>query len=106
MYNKVLTGLLVILITAIIGVLGYLGYGYYKKYKLNTDAEEYLEEFDTMVVKLAEEKDENNDNNNQQNTNQNTGMAGISTDKLVYKGFKVIGKLIMVCFLERINIFK
>ena len=95
MYNKVLTGLLVILITAIIGVLGYLGYGYYKKYKLNTDAEEYLEEFDTMVVKLAEEKDENNDNNNQQNTNQNTGMAGISTDKLVYKGFKVIGKLEM-----------
>lgn len=95
MYNKVLTGLLVILITAIIGVLGYLGYGYYKKYKLNTDTEEYLEEFDTMVVKLAEEKDENNDNNNQQNTNQNTGMAGISTDKLVYKGFKVIGKLEM-----------
>ena len=50
MYNKVLTGILVVLITAIIGVLGYIGYGYYKKYTLNADAEEYLEEFDTMVV--------------------------------------------------------
>lgn len=95
MYNKVLTGILVVLITAIIGVLGYIGYGYYKKYTLNADAEEYLEEFDTMVVQLAEEQNENDDESNQQNKTTNTGMAGISTDKLIYKGFKVIGKLEM-----------
>ena len=95
MYNKVLTGILVVLITAIIGVLGYLGYGYYKKYTLNAEAEEYLEEFDTMVVQLAEEQNENDDESNQQNKTTNTGMAGISTDKLIYKGFKVIGKLEM-----------
>lgn len=95
MYNKVLTGILVVLITAIIGVLGYIGYGYYKKYTLNAEAEEYLEEFDTLVVKLAEEQNENDDESNQQNKTPNTGMAGISTDKLIYKGFKVIGKLEM-----------
>lgn len=95
MYNKVLTGILVVLITAIIGVLGYLGYGYYKKYTLNADAEEYLEEFDTMVVQLGEEQTPTEDGGNPTNSTSNSGMGGISTDKLVYKGFKVIGKLEM-----------
>ena len=33
MYNKVLSGILVVLLIAITGTLAYLGYGYYKKYK-------------------------------------------------------------------------
>lgn len=104
MYNKVLSGILVVLILAIIGVLGYLGYGYYKKITLNADAKEYLEEFDTLVVELAKEQEKDFDaenKSNENNENNSTGanntqtMRGIATDKLVYKGFTVVGKLEM-----------
>lgn len=103
MYNKVLSGILAVLIIAIICVLAYFGYGYYKKYTLNKDAQEYLEEFDTLVVELNKEKEdnpnpENNENPNQNNNNNSNGtprMNGIETDKLVYKGFPVVGKLEM-----------
>lgn len=101
MYNKVLSGILIVLVVAILGVLGYLGYGYYKKYKLNSEANEYLEEFDTLVVELSQEEqpteNENQEPVQEQNPNQNTQkrMGGIATDKLVYKGFKVVGKLEM-----------
>ena len=97
MYNKVLSGILVVLLIAITCVLGYFGYNYYKKTKLNKDATEYLEEFDTLVVKLNKEKEEE-ELNNPDNENQGNGsnqMRGIETDKLVYKGFKVVGKLEM-----------
>ena len=97
MYNKVLSGILVVLLIAITCVLGYFGYNYYKKIKLNKDATEYLEEFDTLVVKLNKEKEEE-ELNNPDNENQGNGsnqMRGIETDKLVYKGFKVVGKLEM-----------
>ena len=100
MYNKVLSGILVVLIIAIIGVLGYFGYGYYKKITLNADAKEYLEEFDTLVVELSKEQEKDFDAENQSNENNsnnsngtnNTTMRGIATDKLVYKGFTVVGK--------------
>ena len=103
MYNKVLSGILVVLIVAIIGVLGYFGYGYYKKITLNADAKEYLEEFDTLVVELAKEQEKDFDAENQSNENNsnnsngtnNTTMRGIATDKLVYKGFTVVGKIEM-----------
>ncbi|MBR3672755.1 MAG: sortase [Clostridia bacterium] len=103
MYNKVLSGILVVLIIAIIGVLGYFGYGYYKKITLNADAKEYLEEFDTLVVELSKEQEKDFDAENQSNENNsnnsngtnNTTMRGIATDKLVYKGFTVVGKIEM-----------
>lgn len=103
MYNKVLSGILVVLIIAIIGVLGYFGYGYYKKITLNADAKEYLEEFDTLVVELAKEQEKDFDAENQSNENNsnnsngtnNKTMRGIATDKLVYKGFTVVGKIEM-----------
>ena len=97
MYNKVLSGILAVLLIAITCVLGYFGYNYYKKIKLNKDAAEYLEEFDTLVVKLNKEKEEE-EINNSDDQNQGNGsnqMRGIETDKLVYKGFKVVGKLEM-----------
>lgn len=97
MYNKVLSGILAVLLIAITCVLGYFGYNYYKKIKLNKDAAEYLEEFDTLVVKLNKEKEEE-ELNNPDDQNQGNGsnqMRGIETDKLVYKGFKVVGKLEM-----------
>lgn len=99
MYNKILTAILVILTIAILGTLGYLGYGYYKKYTLNADAEEYLEEFDTLVVDLKESEKEQQNNTDNTATNNQTQQTrrtgGIATDKLVYKGFKVVGKLEM-----------
>lgn len=108
MYNKVLTVILIVLSIAILGAVGYIGYGYYKKYTLNYDAQVYLEEFDTLVIQLADENEKQNENkeensvnenvdtnNTSQSASQNQGMAGISTDKLYYKGFKVIGKLEM-----------
>lgn len=105
MYNKILTGILVILIIAILGALGYLGYGYYKKYKLNSEAEEYLEEFDTMVVKLNEDQEVDLDENEEQTPTEgntqngsNSGSSGRTSTSGIqstYKGFKVVGKLEM-----------
>ncbi len=103
MYNKILTGILVVLIIAILGALGYLGYGYYKKYKLDSDAEKYLEEFDTMVVNLTENQDVDLDEGDTQvptegnvsNENSNSNRTSISSDQATYKGFKVVGKLEM-----------
>ena len=105
MYNKVLTGILVVLIIAILGTVGYLGYNYYKKYTLNKEAEEFLEEFDTIVVPLAEEEIEPEtepeqpieDTQTQQPVN-NSGNSSNNTSTsygLTYKGFKVVGKLEM-----------
>ena len=98
MYNKVLSGVLIVLGIAIIIALGYLGYGYYKKYTLNKDAMEYLEEFDEMVVEISKEEEqqpEENENNSNQNNQSSNKMNGIETDKLWYKGFKVVGKIEM-----------
>ncbi|MBP3502536.1 MAG: sortase [Clostridia bacterium] len=105
-YDKFLTVLLAILIIGIVGTAGFLVYKYYEKYKINTDADEFLNEFDNYI---------NNDNNVDNNNNniddellydpeaenqaireQNSGrVRGISTDALVYKGYKVAGKLEM-----------
>lgn len=106
MYNKVLTGILVVLIIAIIGTLGYLGYGYYRKYKLNSDAEEYLtEEFDTMIVQLSNDEEVNFDDENTETDSSNNNSGGTknngttgkatTTDPTKYKGFDVVGKLEM-----------
>ncbi len=96
MYNKILTGILVILVIAILGTLGYLGYGYYKKYMLNSDAEDYLEEFDTMVVQLNNNQDTPEEPEEDQNNTQNKDEGVlISGDQATYKGFKVVGKLEM-----------
>ena len=105
MYNKVLTGILVILIIAIMATLGYLGYNYYKKYTLNNDAEEFLQEFDTIVVPLAEQQPElqpepdSESEQQQPETSQkpvnSTKPSNYSADGLTYKGFKVVGKLEM-----------
>ena len=100
MYNKVLTGILVVLIIAIMATLGYLGYNYYKKYTLNNDAEEFLQEFDTIVVPLSEEKPEievipepEQKPATPQKPVNTTKPSNYSADGLMYKGYKVVGKL-------------
>ncbi|MBE5805491.1 MAG: sortase [Clostridiales bacterium] len=102
MYNKILTGIVVVLCIAIISMLGYIGYGYVKKFYLNSEAEKFLtEEFDTMVVEVNDEQQEveNNVNEITANTNTNANKKPQSTttytNGLYYKGFEVIGKLEM-----------
>ena len=95
-YDKFLTVLLVILIIGIIGTAGYLLYKYYEKNKLNTDANEFLNEFDAYVNEIDDEPLYNEEAENQAIREQtSTGVRGILTDALTYKGYKVAGKLEM-----------
>lgn len=103
MYNKVLSGILIVLLIAIIGTLGYLGYGYFTKYSNEKDAEKYLEEeFDAMIVDLNQNKPEesNSEQPEQPGNNTNPGGGGSYqngglSNAGYYKGFKVAGKLEM-----------
>ena len=75
MYNKILTGIVVVLCIAIISMLGYIGYGYVKKFYLNSEAEKFLtEEFDTMVVEVNDEQQEVENNVNEITANTNTSV--------------------------------
>lgn len=95
-YDIFLSILLGILIIAIVGTAGYLCYKYYEKFKINDDANEYLNEFDEAVNEATEDlytEEEENNALNEQNTT--TGVRGIDTDALIYKGYAVAGKLEM-----------
>lgn len=99
-YDKFLSVLLAILIIGIIGTAGYLVYKYYEKYKINTDAEEFLNEFDNSVEEDNNTTDDeplyNEELENEAITEQTSGrVRGIDTDALTYKGYKVAGKLEM-----------
>lgn len=101
MYNKVLNGILIVLLIAIIGTLGYLGYGYFTAYKSEKDAEKYLEEeFDTLIVDLSQkepEKQPENPNEQSGGNNQNSGGSYNYTTQNTgyYRGYRVAGKLEM-----------
>lgn len=95
-YDKFLTVLLAILIICIIGTAGYLVYKYYQKFKLNTDADEFLNEFDEYVNDIDDEPLYNEEVENQAIKEQTSGgVRGISTNALTYKGYTVAGKLEM-----------
>ena len=97
MYNKVLSGILIVLLIAIIGTLGYLGYGYFTKYNNEKQAEKYLEEeFDALIVDLSQKQDEEvkpEQNGNNGNTSNSSGYRPSSTNNTnmsgYYRGFRV-----------------
>lgn len=91
-FDRFLTVLLVILVIAVLSGIGYLVYKYYEKYKINSNADEFLDnEFEQyMEDKNSEEYDEQNAIEEQENQN---GPRGIDTDALVYKNYKVEGKI-------------
>ncbi len=97
MYNKVLTGILVVLLIAIIGTLGYLGYGYFTAYKNEKDAEKYLnEEFESLIVDLNQKETQTNpdeQSGNNQNSGGNTYYNNQNTG--YYRGYRVAGKIEM-----------
>ncbi len=98
MYNKILTGILVVLLIGIVGTLAYLGYGYYDKFKKEKDGEKYIDEdFEQIVVSLKDNEQNNTEpqENQNQNSNQNNGQYSNNTDisSGYYKGYKVAGKL-------------
>lgn len=98
-YDKFLSVLLAILIIGVVGTAGYLVYKYYQKYKLNEDADVFLNEFDNYVNSdnnIEEDPLYNESQENQAIQEQTSGrVRGISTDALTYKGYKVDGKLEM-----------
>lgn len=95
-YDKFLTFLLTILVIAILSGVGYLVYKYYQKFKINDDANDYINEFDNYIREINEvEYDETLENKAIEEQTQNGKVRGIVTDSLTYKGYKVEGKLEM-----------
>lgn len=94
-YDKFLTGFLTILVIAVIATAAYLCYKYYQKYKLNADANNFIEdEFDNNTT-----DDDLYTNEEEQNAvkeqNGNGGTRGINTNSRKYKGYNVAGKIEM-----------
>lgn len=94
-YDKFLTGFLTILVVTVIATAAYLCYKYYQKYKLNADANNFIEdEFDnnTKDDDLYTNEEEQNAVKEQ---NGNGGTRGINTNSRKYKGYNVAGKIEM-----------
>ena len=74
-------------------------YKYYQKYKLNSDADNFLtDEFDNVVNQITDDPlytDEQENQAIQEQTPKNGGTRGISSDALKYKGYNVAGKIEM-----------
>lgn len=96
-FDSFLTVLLTILVIAVIGTSGYLIYKYYEKYKINTDANNVLDEFDKVieerntVVQPNPEPDPEPDEEEE----QQTGTRGIVGDYVSMGDYRVEGKLEM-----------
>jgi len=103
-YSKFLTVILVIIIVAVIGLLAYLGYDYYTKYRINKDAQEFVDaSTEGITVDTPTGGDGNVNNtignistnttgNEQQNTSgeSSTSQAG---KKGTYQGFYTVGSI-------------
>ena len=70
-------------------------YKYYQRYKLNSDADNFLtDEFDNVVNQTTDDPlytDEQENQAIQEQTPKNGGTRGISSDALKYKGYNVAG---------------
>ncbi|MCF0125727.1 MAG: sortase [Clostridia bacterium] len=97
-YSKILTVILVIVVMAIVGLLGYLGYDYYKKYIVNSEAEDFVNNFtaDATEEQNIEEGNEESsgswDDLNIADENLNSQNNGDSK-KPTYNGFVTLGTI-------------
>lgn len=98
-YDTFLSVLLAILIIGVIGTAGYLCYKYYEKYRLNSDSDHFLNNFDQAVNTSNYDEslytDEEENNAIKEQTSSGNGVRGISSNALKYKGYSVAGKLEM-----------
>lgn len=106
-YNKLLTGLLVVVIIAILGILIYVGIDWYKAYTTGSDAEDGSDQFDgyinNTISKNPTKNEENNVidivdpvidvNNTVTNTNNGGNGSGSTSNRPKYKGFYMVGKI-------------
>lgn len=106
-YNKLLTGLLVVVIVAILGILIYVGIDWYKSYTTGSEAEEGSGQFDgyvnNTIAKNPTKNEENNVvdivdpvidvNNTVTNTNNGGNGSGSTSSRPKYKGFYMVGKI-------------
>lgn len=97
-YDRFLTILLVFLILAILGTAGYLTFKFVEKYKINSNANSVIAQFDELIDKRKKEENINN-NNGTGTTNEveNVGetVAGITGSPLYMSDYSVEGKLEM-----------
>lgn len=93
-FDTFLTILLAVLVIAVIGASGYLIYKYYEKYKINTDANNVINEFDKVIEErnTVVEPDPEPD---PEPENTETGPRGILGDPITMRGYVVDGKLEM-----------
>lgn len=103
-YSKFLTVILLIIIVAVIGLLAYLGYDYYTKYRINKDAQDFVDASTEGITVDAPTNGDNTNNNviGNINTNttgneqQNTGGDGSTSQagkKGTYQGFYTVGSI-------------
>ncbi len=96
-YSNVLTVILIIIIILIVGLLGFLGYDMYRKYFITKDTSSFIEEYDGQIGNKVKENVINEiDDGTLVNLvidNTTSSQGGSSDNKIMYKGFEVVGKI-------------
>lgn len=103
-YSKFLTVILIIIIVAVIGLLAYLGYDYYTKYRINKDAQDFVDASTEGITVDAPTNGDNTTNNTIGNMNTNTtgneqqntsgdSSTSQSGKKGTYQGFYTVGSI-------------
>ena len=105
-YSKVLTIILIVAIVAIVGLLIFVGFDWYRAYTTNSDADEFLGQFNEIVKNTQTgENNQVNDisnevidpiidiNNTVTQPNGTTGGNTTSGKDIKYKGYTVVGRI-------------
>lgn len=93
-YSKFLTAMLIIIIIAIIGLLGFLGYNMYQKYFVESDAKQFMEEYqqDVEQSNTSTNSVSNIEDPYDQINSVSTGGSSEGSSHQ-YKGFDVVGTI-------------
>lgn len=103
-YSKLLTVVLIIVIIAVIALLAFLGYDVYTKYAIESETGDAVSRFEEEMNKITTNTDttENTienaidpdiDLNEIMNTTNQNGGSSSSGNKVMYKGYEVIGTI-------------
>lgn len=109
-YSKVLTIILIFAIIGIVALLIFVGIDWYKAYTTDTDADDFLGQFNDYIGNTQQPTNTEIQNNTQTNNineidpiidvnnvvappSNNTTNGGNSSNKLTYKGYNVVGRI-------------